>query len=474
MNAVRKDIFIAAPIARVWEFLTDQKKLAAWLMDNDMQLKEGAGFSFTSEPSGAWDGKIHCEIKDLIERERLSFTWNANDIGAETLVTFELVEMNGGTQLSLTHGNFEDAVAGAEGRHAAGWTSALKALKTSMLDRDAAYDWSTLQITYYLEASLADVFSAWTTAEGLRSFWADEVTHISHTGIRQPEGEKFQIGDRVELTFPTGGSTLLEILNIEDNRFMLFSFGEGYGWVHIGVSEEGNRTKIVLRQIGIFDDEEAKWEIHAHARGWWISNLMNLKSVLLYGNDLRIRHQETANGLSVLYLPGGREADIAHNWTKFNVYLHIDADPDRVLEGWKCAKGLKNFFIADMQVTDENHIPREDHELLRSGDLYAWQGVHNYSGEGKILKSDTTEFSFTFGTSYIVNVTVEPQSKGTLLNLEQSDMTDTPEERVNGTLNCRSCWIYFMINLKSYLEHGVDLRDMSPDTADSISVGYNL
>lgn len=31
----------------------------------------------------------------------------------------------------------------------------------------------------------------------------------------------------------------------------------------------------------------------------------------------------------------------------------------------------------------------------------------------------------------------------------------------------------FLTTLKSQLEHGIDLRDRDPATADSVSVGYN-
>lgn len=52
-------------------------------------------------------------------------------------------------------------------------------------------------------------------------------------------------------------------------------------------------------------------------------------------------------------------------------------------------------------------------------------------------------------------------------------MDDTPDDRADSTLNCRSCWINFLLTLKSQLELGIDLRDQEPATADSVSVGYN-
>ena len=40
-------------------------------------------------------------------------------------------------------------------------------------------------------------------------------------------------------------------------------------------------------------------------------------------------------------------------------------------------------------------------------------------------------------------------------------------------VNCRSCWVYFLTNLRSVLGTGVDLRDHEhPEWNDSVSIGW--
>ncbi len=41
MNEVRKAIHLAAPVQRVWEFLTDPQKLSTWLMDGNLEPSPG-------------------------------------------------------------------------------------------------------------------------------------------------------------------------------------------------------------------------------------------------------------------------------------------------------------------------------------------------------------------------------------------------------------------------------------------------
>ena len=60
----------------------------------------------------------------------------------------------------------------------------------------------------------------------------------------------------------------------------------------------------------------------------------------------------------------------------------------------------------------------------------------------------------------------------TELHLTQTGISDTPDGHVFGHLNCRSCWIFFLTNLKSVLESGPDLRDQDPARVSSMEVGF--
>jgi uncharacterized protein YndB with AHSA1/START domain len=439
----------------------------------DLVPEIGARFTFTSEAVGTWDGTVHCRIHDLLEPELISFTWNANDVDAETLVTFRLVEEGGGTQLTLTHTRFEGSRPGAEGRHAAGWTSKLKELRTALCGPEPGHDWSEIHITFFVEAPVADVFPMWGTAGGMQRFWPDEIICTTPEGRTRAVDETFANGDRLALTFPTGSSTELEILNIEQDKLVTFRFGEVYGWVTVRLAEEGGRTRVELRQLGSPAEGEAPWEIHANARGWWIHALVNLKAALLHDKDLRVREPGAENCLGALFLPGNVEAAKPHDWTAFEIFLYINAPREEISERWSCAAGLESFFVRDACFIGAQGRERAKDEPARPGDRYLWRSFHDFEMKGRVIEASADRFGFTFGEAYEVEITAKAHGGGTLLQLHQRGMRDDPEDRVAGTLNCRSCWIYFLETLKSQLEHGIDLRDQNPATADSVSVGSN-
>ena len=99
---------------KVWRALTSGELMARWLMPpTGFAPVEGTRFTFQTTPAGEWDGTIRCEVLEVIEGERLAYAWRGGHIGNEgygslldTVVTFILAPVDGGTRLSLVHSGF--------------------------------------------------------------------------------------------------------------------------------------------------------------------------------------------------------------------------------------------------------------------------------------------------------------------------------------------------------------------------------
>ena len=331
------------------------------------------------------------------------------------------------------------------------------------------YDWSEIRITRYVAAPLADVFALWTTAAGLARFWADDVVCTTTAGAVRAETAPFERGDRIALTFTTGAATALEILAIEPDRSLTFDFGEDYGRTHVALTPAGDRTRLDLRHHGLPAGGDKPWPVHAHARGWWIFNLLNADAVLIHGHDLRLRESAAGDALSVGY---GTTDRAPHDWTAFDVHLHVGAAPDTVLSHWRSAAGLESFFVREARFTDADGASRSPGDEVQTGDRYRWLAIHDVEMTGEMLAAALDHVAFSFGERYRVDVRAGEHGGGALLHLRQTGLRDDPDDRVHGSLNCRCCWIYFLTVLKARLEHGIDLRDQDPRTADSIAVGF--
>ncbi len=103
VNTVRRSITLNAPISRVWKALATSDGLASWLMPNNFQPVLGTHFTFRAEPQGNWNGIIECRVTEVDELRKLAFTWCEMPELPPTLVTFELRDLGGRTEVTLIH-----------------------------------------------------------------------------------------------------------------------------------------------------------------------------------------------------------------------------------------------------------------------------------------------------------------------------------------------------------------------------------
>jgi uncharacterized protein YndB with AHSA1/START domain len=109
-----EEVFPHAP-AILWQAISDGAVMARWMMPPTGFLPVvGQDFSFQTRGAGAWDGTIHCRVTEVVPGEKLAFTWvggSDDNVGygsrLNTVVTFTLTEVVGGTRLRLTHAGFQ-------------------------------------------------------------------------------------------------------------------------------------------------------------------------------------------------------------------------------------------------------------------------------------------------------------------------------------------------------------------------------
>ena len=98
----------------IWRTLTTGELIGRWLMTpTGFEPVAGKRFTFQTKPAGAWDGVIQCEVLEALPNERLAYAWKGGDEGnvgygsrLETIVTWTLTRVQGGTRLRLVHSGF--------------------------------------------------------------------------------------------------------------------------------------------------------------------------------------------------------------------------------------------------------------------------------------------------------------------------------------------------------------------------------
>ena len=98
----------------VWKTLTTPELMARWLMTpTGFEPVKGKHFTFKTKPAGEWDGTIQLEVLEVIPNKRLVYSWQGGheankEYGSrlETVVTWTLTQLEGGTRLHLEHSGF--------------------------------------------------------------------------------------------------------------------------------------------------------------------------------------------------------------------------------------------------------------------------------------------------------------------------------------------------------------------------------
>jgi uncharacterized protein YndB with AHSA1/START domain len=135
--AVRRSIRIAAPVEKVWSAVTDPAHISKWF---GTAVLDGAGVGARGSLTFPDYGSVPLRIEAIDAPRMVAYRWGNDDalgeLAAEvdpehsTVFTFTLVEVEGGTELTVVETGFEttsDPAANLES-HREGWDSELDKL----------------------------------------------------------------------------------------------------------------------------------------------------------------------------------------------------------------------------------------------------------------------------------------------------------------------------------------------------------
>ena len=115
-----------APVARVWQALTDVEQMRQWYFDlKEFKPEVGFEFEFVVEHQGTTYQHL-CKIPEVIPQKKIAYTWRYKGEPGDSLVTFELFAEGDKTRVKLTHSGIETfpkTPAYARKNFEAGWTA---------------------------------------------------------------------------------------------------------------------------------------------------------------------------------------------------------------------------------------------------------------------------------------------------------------------------------------------------------------
>jgi uncharacterized protein YndB with AHSA1/START domain len=150
-GTVRLARLLPGPVERVWEYLTDENKLARWLAHGRIEPRVGGKaelrfrmHELTSELTPAKYADMPCDFDGVVTRWQppsvLAYTW-AESLGDPSEVTFELRPRGADVELIITHRRLSsrELLVGV----AAGWDAHVGILADLLAARAVRPFWST-------------------------------------------------------------------------------------------------------------------------------------------------------------------------------------------------------------------------------------------------------------------------------------------------------------------------------------------
>jgi uncharacterized protein YndB with AHSA1/START domain len=309
MSFIRKEIVINASPDAVWHHLEDPDLLAGWLMRNNFRPEAGADFQFHKQASGAWDGVIDSQLVDFQPPRRMSFTWNANTIGADTLVTIELEAQGEGTLLRLLHTNWEGASGDLDQHarsHSDGWDDHLWVLGKQVEDAfnermPPAVDWTRFHLYVAIDATPDRIFQAWATSSGMESFFVEMMAIRDNSGRLLALDEPAVAGCQYVWRWDSGALVSGEFIDVLPGHELAFSFGESK--VRVRLHPQDGACILELCQYDMEDTEQNRMHLHSNCRAAWVYFLTVLKTLLEHGIDGRDKSRATGASFSTYFDP---------------------------------------------------------------------------------------------------------------------------------------------------------------------------
>lgn len=131
-----------------------------------------------------------------------------------------------------------------------------------------------------------------------------------------------------------------------------------------------------------------------------------------------------------------------------------------IFNAWTSAEAITSWFVKTAEYRDRAGVLRQADEQIQAGDSYVWTWF-GYDGkeENRIVEANGKDkIVFGFGGECEVTVTITPKDGEHEVKLVQSRIPIDEDGKVNLHLGCSVGWAIYLMNLKSYLEFGNDLR----------------
>jgi len=159
------------------------------------------------------------------------------------------------------------------------------------------------------------------------------------------------------------------------------------------------------------------------------------------------------------------------NWTQFTKRILIKSDLKTVYDAWTKSSELEKWFLSKaVFYSEDNHVIPSS-KNVSSDCKYEWNWfAQDYFERGTVTVANGFDFlEFTFAGDCRVQVKLTEVKGEILVELTQKEIPLDNNSKENIRLGCAFGWTFYLINLKSILEGGIDLRNKDTELVGMVN-----
>ena len=130
-------------------------------------------------------------------------------------------------------------------------------------------------------------------------------------------------------------------------------------------------------------------------------------------------------------------------------------------DAWMVPAELERWFLSNAEYIDSDGSVSPKTERAKANHTYEWQWhLWDVTESGTITAANGKDHvQFTFAGECLVDIALKEFEDGVIVSLKQSRIPTDDESKKNVRLGCHTGWSFYMVNMKSIYEGGIDLRN---------------
>lgn len=149
------------------------------------------------------------------------------------------------------------------------------------------------------------------------------------------------------------------------------------------------------------------------------------------------------------------------NWTSYTKRIAIKSTLSNMYDAWTKGSELERWFLKKVDFYKPDNSLYEPGENVVENIQYSWYWyLYDEPMKGKITNANGKNYiQFTFEGDCLVDVNLEEVDGYVVVTLKHHNIPLDDNSKQYVRLGCSNGWTFYLANLKSIFEGGIDLRN---------------